>query len=355
MNWTFKRNLHLLVLMGHENDGAGKLSPIAEDRCKHAAALVKADPQAKILPTGALGDFNKSPTPHGVLLANYLEGLGVPPNRILRNTNTASTVQDVLEAIAFVKRACGLRTVTVITSEFHVERVKLLCQALRDKKEPAWKTRWLTRLLAPLLSLYRRFTCKDDPEWIFDPVSHSFAHKKEISEEMAKIESVRRALGSNFEPGKPLGSIYDNASIEHKHYDSVSLAILTGVVVAFSFPLLMLQRLMDRPLLVVGVIGAFVVLIRIGLDMYRRVADLAHLARKRMVEIELATECAGFSTMYYTHFSAGKPGIKELIVRATNWMSFVLVVVGAVVLVRYLAGTLSRAPAEIWPWHHFRW
>ncbi len=118
--------MKLVVLLGNENDSEGNLSPVAISRADTAVRFLNKNDEWLVLPTGAFGaHFNTTKIPHGQYLTNYLLANGIPANRILPPTHSANTIQD---AICAKKRVASSKVshLVVITSEFHMQRVKFI-------------------------------------------------------------------------------------------------------------------------------------------------------------------------------------------------------------------------------------
>ena len=97
----------LIVLLGHCNDKDGKFSPVTKARCGRAAQVLREE-DGSLLPTGSLGDhFNRTETPHWEYLKKQLEEFRVPPEKILRGTNTDGTLDDLLPARRMCVRVYG--------------------------------------------------------------------------------------------------------------------------------------------------------------------------------------------------------------------------------------------------------
>jgi DUF218 domain len=128
----------LLVVLGHENDSSGNLSPDAESRCRCAYDVYVASPTPiQIMLTGGFGAyFNASDTAHCVYLKRRLIGLGIPEAAFVDSAITSGTLEDGYKVFSHVRSSSSRYTeIHVVTSEFHLSRVHLIFQRLFPEKE----------------------------------------------------------------------------------------------------------------------------------------------------------------------------------------------------------------------------
>jgi len=264
----------LLAVLGHTNSEDGTLSSTARLRCVAAAVYLQKTETAFLLTTGAYGDnFNRSPIPHGALLLQEItkQAGPMPGVAILGHTPTAFTEEDIYHARrAYSDHACD--AVTFVTSQFHGARVTEIAKLVfRDCR--------VEIVLA-----------QDGPE-ITD------ADRKD---EIVRIARFRRSwvdlpLYSN---GAAFPDhIYDNAMDQHKHSDSVSLAIVTGALVFSGYPHTKINYAeagIDAAafLAICGLVGLGL------LALYLRFAAFAFIARLVLRGLELGWSQPGFS---YNH------------------------------------------------------
>lgn len=209
----------VLVLLGNENNDEGHLTPVAEARCQRAIEILNVDGNLKVLPTGAFGRFNSTVTAHGEYLTRYLLNHGIARERILPHTNSSNTVEDILCA----RRAIvdlGEDHVIVLTSAFHMPRVKFIVErvftGLRTEFQSAPDNLPALIAVAKMAEEARKLD-HTQSEWVDIP------------------------LYSGASAGFP-ARIYENAHSEHKHYDNVSLAIITGMIAVFIYPYMPTSR-----------------------------------------------------------------------------------------------------------------
>ena len=118
--------MEILVLLGNQNDSQGDLSPIAKSRCDLAVQLLQENEGLVVLPTGGFGPhFNTTDRPHGLYLTEYLIEKGISPDRILPHTDSSNTLEDALFTREIAVDS-GAQQVIVVTSEFHVRRVRYI-------------------------------------------------------------------------------------------------------------------------------------------------------------------------------------------------------------------------------------
>ncbi len=121
----------MLVVLGSPNSPEGVLSDIAKSRSDYAAKLYS---EGKvILCTGGWGKhFNTSEKAHAVYVKEYLMTKGIPESAFLEPAFSGNTVEDALIS----KKILSLLEkpqITFITSDYHLERVKLIFgQILKD-------------------------------------------------------------------------------------------------------------------------------------------------------------------------------------------------------------------------------
>jgi len=264
----------LIVLFGNENDENG-LKPIAKERCTKAAALAKLFPASLVLPTGGFGaHFNTTNRPHGELLREQLERLGVPAKQILPYTNSCGTLEDVLFArkVAVDRR---VKYVAFVTSSFHMQRVRYLCDRVFSE---------FTRDFA---------ACDADD-----------AHPEEKASEKRKLHDLKRrwvdiplygTLGKSSHFPTP---VYQNASREHKHYDFISYLFISGMLLSFAFPYTLDASKFDLEgfgFLAFVLSAAFILFFYL---MYLRAARFAGQARRVVSLLEAHYQLPGFSLNY---------------------------------------------------------
>jgi uncharacterized membrane protein len=267
----------LIILLGNTNDQKAVLSHISKLRCEITVQLFNEHKDCEILPTGGYGRrFNSTISPHFKYLKSYLLDLKIPESKILLGIDSKGTFQDLLMARSLIKKKNDskiiINEVFIVTSEYHKERVKFICNKIFNNFE------------------YNVVTEKDYPNTKISNETYSMIQKE------AKIEKKKKMAEINNWVDIPLDSdsfpqiIYDNASSEHKHYDTISIALITAIIIIGSTPLSFDNNL--KVLLISSILNVVIFL------MYLRAAKFAKRARRVMVFLELSYEKQGFSVDY---------------------------------------------------------
>ena len=117
----------VLVVLGSPNADDGSLSAIARSRCDRAAELWRERPSRRLILTGGFGEhFNRTDQPHTTYLRRYLvERRHVSEDAILDCVSRSNTAEDA-RLVRSVFPEARARELRVVTSDFHVERAKLL-------------------------------------------------------------------------------------------------------------------------------------------------------------------------------------------------------------------------------------
>ena len=118
-----------MLVLGSPNSPTGELGPIAISRLQVCRQLYAHEPQ-KIVVTGGFGlHFNTSPRPHAFYLKQALLKAGVGPADILPLVESRHSVEDATLS-KWIIDACKPVNVTIVTSDFHFERAKLIFEAV---------------------------------------------------------------------------------------------------------------------------------------------------------------------------------------------------------------------------------
>jgi hypothetical protein len=205
--------MRLLVILGHEHDSNGKLSEDAEARCERAAELAHSYTEDYlILPTGGFGDyFNQGDSPHGRLVRDCLVSQGFDLSNFLPATASAGTVEDAWHTLRYVRQNRFTGNMDVVSSDFHMSRVRFI----------------FSRTFPDLdISYYSANSKRDDTD----------LQKKERYEERRLREISRDWVDvARFDLDHFPESAIANLGDEVRHYDNLSLACVTAIVVAFTF------------------------------------------------------------------------------------------------------------------------
>lgn len=298
----------LILLFGHHNDEQGKLSDIARARCDTAIQLLKDSPRnVCVLPTGAFGKhFNTTDQPHSFYLSRYLIDSGVSPELILPGTESSNTFEDCARARHIVIDR-HVNEVVAVTSDYHVPRVRFI----------------LEKVFQGI-----RFSIQPSPT----PADFKIA---EEMEEKKRFKKLKNDWPPKYIPAADNclnKMVYEEAIGEHRHYDTVSLAVVSAMLVVGASPFAgaNFSDLIPK----VGLARASVFLVAAVIDffllhIYWRAAHNASVARHIMRNIEIALDCRGFSASYDHHGSRTIP-MKHAVTLLGMGMMLVLIVVAAI-------------------------
>lgn len=255
----------LIILFGHTNDIRGELSEEAKCRCDAVIEMYDKE-NFYILPTGAFGPrFNTTYTAHGLYLTRYLIEHDIPKERILSFTNSSNTLEDILcarkTAVDF-----DFTSIIALTSDYHMQRVRFICERIFNDVEIEFKEIKLPTELST------RKNEEEKIEQLHDNWSDIPLYKKYSTEQKCSTFPT---------------DIYENSEKEHKHYDTLSLATVSGILFVGGYPFL--HNIRDFYL-----ISAFANILLLLL--YIRLALTARTARKTMRLLEIAYDKRGFST-----------------------------------------------------------
>lgn len=115
---------NVLVVLGATNSPDGTLTDIAKSRLNFCAKLYTEGDL--VLCTGGWGDhFNTSKSPHAEYSKAYLLKKGIDETHFLDFALSANTVDDAIKIKPIIEKI-GVEHFTVITSDYHLERVKLI-------------------------------------------------------------------------------------------------------------------------------------------------------------------------------------------------------------------------------------
>ncbi len=105
----------------------GKMLPELVGRCKAAATVAKAYPDALIVCTGgATGSNNPNKNTEAGLMRDYLvKNCGIDPERILVDPDAMTTEENALNSLGMLTEK-GIETVTVVTSVYHMRWANVL-------------------------------------------------------------------------------------------------------------------------------------------------------------------------------------------------------------------------------------
>lgn len=118
-----------MLVLGSPNSPKGELGPIAISRLQVCRQLYDQEPQ-KIVLTGGFGlHFNTSPQSHAFYLKQVLLEAGIAPADILPLVESRHSVEDATLS-KWIIESHKPAHLTIVTSDFHVERAKLIFEAV---------------------------------------------------------------------------------------------------------------------------------------------------------------------------------------------------------------------------------
>lgn len=122
----------ILLLLGSPNDNRGNLSQIAIDRVNCAYGVYKSNVSVKLLCTGGFGEqFNTTGIPHAHYAKKRLVEMGADPDNFLPFVLSSNTYEDFDKAKVTIEEYLP-DILIVITSDFHMERARLLQKKILD-------------------------------------------------------------------------------------------------------------------------------------------------------------------------------------------------------------------------------
>ena len=114
----------ILVILGSPNSPTGELSTLSKERLDFCLKIYQKN--MMILCTGSWGEhFNISSKPHAFYTKKYLVKKGIPEDRFLEFALSKNTVDDAVKIKEIVSTLENIH-LTIITSDYHLERVKLI-------------------------------------------------------------------------------------------------------------------------------------------------------------------------------------------------------------------------------------
>jgi uncharacterized SAM-binding protein YcdF (DUF218 family) len=118
----------LILTLGAPNDTAGNLSQIALDRLNAVLQIFRYNPQFLVACTGGRGPhFNETIHPHYYYAQCYLQANGIPDTAFTNPVNSGNTIDDFVQARPLIYTMAP-DILWVVTSDFHVERAKIIHQ-----------------------------------------------------------------------------------------------------------------------------------------------------------------------------------------------------------------------------------
>jgi len=123
---------YLLLVLGAPNDVHGNLSNIALDRLNCAYDFYRFNDSVKILCTGGFGKhFNTTDKPHAHYAQSFLISKGLKDSVLSEYVPSSNTVDDFRMSKDLIL-TLNPSLLIIITSDFHMERVRILHKAILD-------------------------------------------------------------------------------------------------------------------------------------------------------------------------------------------------------------------------------
>lgn len=121
-----------IVVMGYALNANGSMRQELVDRLTVALACAQSYPNAYVICTGGATAKNSSATEAGVM-AQWLKDRGVASSRIIVEKNSYSTTQNAQKTYnLLIREYPQIRSLAVVTSDYHVYRSVLAFQAMSD-------------------------------------------------------------------------------------------------------------------------------------------------------------------------------------------------------------------------------
>lgn len=119
-----------ILLLGASNNAKGELSQMAIDRLECAYAVYSNNSNVNFICTGGFGEhFNTTKIPHAEYLQQWLQIRGVKESNFLPHILSSNTYEDIQELSKRINHT-STDLFIIITSDFHLKRVCMLCQML---------------------------------------------------------------------------------------------------------------------------------------------------------------------------------------------------------------------------------
>jgi uncharacterized SAM-binding protein YcdF (DUF218 family) len=120
----------VLIVLGSPNSAEGKLGNIAVDRLNYCYKIFDQDKNL-ILCTGGFGEhFNTAAQPHAQYACEYLMSHGIEKEYFMDIALSSNSVQDAVKSKQVLMNSGSDYSIKVITSDFHLERVKIIFESV---------------------------------------------------------------------------------------------------------------------------------------------------------------------------------------------------------------------------------
>jgi len=123
----------ILIVLGSPNSPSGELSDISKSRLDYCKKVY--NKEKLILCTGGWGPhFNISKNPHASYAKEYLLKKGISENDFLELALSSNTVDDAVKIKPILSNLNKIKLI-MITSDYHLERVKLIFNEILSEYE----------------------------------------------------------------------------------------------------------------------------------------------------------------------------------------------------------------------------
>jgi uncharacterized SAM-binding protein YcdF (DUF218 family) len=124
------KNKNVYVILGGPNSSSGELSSVSIDRVNYCVDNYQKD--SLILCTGGWGThFNTTKNSHASILKESLIAKEIPDTAFLKFALSSNTVDDAVK-IKQVLSELESPNLTIITSDYHTDRVKLIFETILE-------------------------------------------------------------------------------------------------------------------------------------------------------------------------------------------------------------------------------
>ena len=128
----------VLVLLGSLNADDGALSGVAISKCQVALALMQANADWLVLPTGGFGaHFNRSTRPHWTYVRDWFLDRGIAASRVLQGVDSFNTLDDAVFSQHRLKElGAPLSQTRALTCAYHLERAQWIFERVFGSEAP---------------------------------------------------------------------------------------------------------------------------------------------------------------------------------------------------------------------------
>ncbi len=118
---------NIVIVLGSTNDSLGNISKIGKQRLNKGGDLLSIYNKSGLILTGGYGShFNSTDKPYFFYAKQYLATKGIDENKIIDCVLSTDTIEDAKLALPIVKKYNSKTSVHIVSSDFHMERVKYI-------------------------------------------------------------------------------------------------------------------------------------------------------------------------------------------------------------------------------------